>query len=145
MLSEQKGSQALYTPLGTRPRRIIGTVASIIKARDFRRLASAEERWSPQRIRSVAGTPWEPKLGRMDDTIPVRVHTPEEGDDIAKPPEAEDNKEPSKRRARITREDIVRLGFTLGCPGCKAISRNAPAQNHTELCRDRIEKEVIKE
>merc|ERR1711954_402840 len=49
------------------------------------------------------------------------------------------------RRARITREDIVRIGFTINCPGCKAISRNAPAQNHTELCRARIEAALISE
>ena len=31
------------------------------------------------------------------------------------------------------------MGFTIGCPGCRAISRNAPSQNHTETCRKRIE------
>merc|ERR1711873_82532 len=71
---------------------------------------------------------------------------PEEGDGgIANPPEDDATKEASKRRARTTRQDIIRLGFTLGCPGCKAISRNAPAQNHTESCRDRLEKELTKE
>ena len=39
----------------------------------------------------------------------------------------------------------MRIGFTLGCPGCRAISRNAPAQNHTEECRERLERELTKE
>ena len=91
-------------------------------------------------MNNVVGTPWQPQPGKLDDAIPVRVHMPEEGDNISKPPETED-KIANRRRARITREDVVRIGFTLGCPGCKAISRNAPAQNHTEECRERLEKE----
>ena len=44
-----------------------------------------------------------------------------------------------RRRAIITRDEVLKAGFTIGCPGCRAISRNAPSQNHTEVCRTRIE------
>ena len=38
------------------------------------------------------------------------------------------------------------MGFTIGCPGCKAISRGEKeSQNHTEECRARIEKALIEE
>merc|ERR1712240_395363 len=51
-----------------------------------------------------------------------------------------------KRRARISRTDVIRVGFTLGCPGCRAISRGEKeSQNHTEQCRARIEKALIEE
>merc|ERR1711951_156146 len=50
-----------------------------------------------------------------------------------------------KRRARITREEVAKVGFTVGCPGCRAISRNAPAQNHTETCRKRLEEAITKQ
>merc|ERR1711951_334153 len=50
-----------------------------------------------------------------------------------------------KRRARITREEVAKAGFTVGCPGCRAISRNAPAQNHTETCRKRLEEAITKQ
>ena len=95
----------------------------------------------------MKGTPWEPTPGKTDDAIPVRVRLPEEGETTPSPnpgslgEPAKDN----KRRARITREDVVRVGFTINCPGCKAISRNAPPQNHTEACRTRIEQALLKE
>ena len=116
----------------------------IVKARDFRRLGAAEDRWSAASIKAVSGTPWEPTPGKLDDAIPVRVRLAEEGG----PPEPAitgHEKEQVNRMSRITREDVVRIGFTLNCPGCKAISRNAPAQNHTEACRARIEEELLKE
>ena len=56
------------------------------------------------------GTPWEPIPGRSEDVIPVRVRLAEEGSvqvavNIGEPrPEI-------KKRARITREDDVRLSF----------------------------------
>ena len=84
--------------------------------------------------------------GRTEDSIPVRVRVSEEGESIAPNPDTLGAPKPDiKRRARITREDIVRIGYTINCPGCKAISRNAPAQNHTELCRKRIEAALISE
>ena len=87
----------------------------------------------------MKGTPWEPIPGTLDDAIPVHVRMPEEE---SKPAEAGIPTEPQreiKRRARITREEVARAGFTVGCPGCRAVSRNAPSQNHTEACRKRIE------
>ena len=126
---------------------IIGTTLGTVKARDFKRLGSNEDRWNKEVVTSVQGTPWEPTPGKADDAIPVRVRLAEEGRE-QEPPKPIDQgieREEIKRRARITREDVVRIGFTLNCPGCKAISRNAQAQNHTEACRSRIEEELTKE
>ena len=125
---------------------IIGTPDGVVKARDFKRLAHAEERSSASAICGMKGTPWEPIPGKVDDSIPVRVRLPEEGQPPG--PDPVNLGEPHrdiKRRARITREDVVRIGFTLNCPGCRAISRNAPSQNHTEACRARIEQALLKE
>ena len=36
----------------------------------------------------------------------------------------------------------MKIGFTPGCPGCKAVNRGLPAQNHTELFRYRVEEHV---
>ena len=125
---------------------IVGTEYGVIKARDSKRLASAEERWNLQHVRSIAGTPWEPIPGKSADAIPVRIRLAEEGSaPIIDPASLSDPPLEIRRRSRITREDVVRIGYTLGCPGCKAISRNAPSQNHTEVCRARIEEALIKE
>jgi hypothetical protein len=121
---------------------VVGTPEGVIKARDLKRLPPGEERWNSDGIASVKGTPWEPVPGRAADTIPVRVRLAEEECDIAQPSIGEP-KEEIKRRAIISREDVVKVGFTVGCPGCSAISRKARAENHTEACRLRIEKALI--
>merc|ERR1712074_524106 len=114
--------------------------------RDFKRLGASEDRWNSESIRKFVGTPWEPVPGRAEDSIPVRVRVSEEGESIMPNPDTLGTpKLDIKRRARITREDIVRVGYTINCPGCKAISRYAPAQNHTELCRARVEAALISE
>ena len=43
------------------------------------------------------------------------------------------------RRMRITREFIRKVGFTIGCQGCRAVNRGQSAVNHNEECRRRIE------
>jgi len=43
------------------------------------------------------------------------------------------------RRMRITREFIRKVGFTIGCPGCRAVDRGQSAVSHNEECRHRIE------
>ena len=125
---------------------IIGTPEGVVKARDFKRLPSLEERWNFETICAVQGTPWEPVPGRSGDSLPVRVHIAEEGS-VPVNPDSISTEPPKdiKRRARITREDVVRLGFTHRCPGCIAISRDAPSQNHTEECRNRLEEALLKE
>ena len=125
---------------------ILGTPLGIIKCRDFKRIAMKEERWNFEFLQTINGTPWAPVPGQVSDAIPVRVHMPEEGT----PPRDADNipcdpPKNIKRRARITRDDIIKVGYTHRCPGCVAISRNAPAQNHTEECRRRVEDALLRE
>merc|ERR1711867_215660 len=98
------------------------------------------------RIRKLQGTPWQPIPGRNDETIPVRVHLAEEGSVLPNPSSIGEPKPEIRRRARISRNDVIRVGYTIGCPGCRAISRGEKeAQNHTEECRTRIEKALIEE
>ena len=77
--------------------------------------------------------------GKPGDAIPVHVKMPEEEEEGTRrdPDTLGEPHRTIRGRARITRADIIKLGFTIGCPGCRAISRNAPSQNHTEACRER--------
>ena len=120
---------------------IIGTDQGVIKARDFKRRGSDQERWSAEAVLGIKGVPWEPVPGRAQDEVPVRVYLPQESE----PPQPVDlgSERPEvRRRVYIRREDVIKYGFTIGCPGCQAVSRNAPSQNHTEACRARIEKHM---
>ena len=59
---------------------IIGTKEGVIKARDFRRKAIAEERWNKEHFTSIKGTPWEPNPGRESDyRVQSRVIMPDVG------------------------------------------------------------------
>ncbi len=48
------------------------------------------------------------------------------------------------RRHRITKRDLEKFGFTVGCPDCRAANRGSTAVGHTEECRKRIMEEVEK-
>ena len=48
------------------------------------------------------------------------------------------------RRLRISRQDIEKYGFTVNCPGCRAVNRGQAAQNHSEECRKSILEEIRK-
>ena len=87
---------------------IIGTSEGVVKARDFKRMGSPEERWNIESILGFVGTPWEPVPGQVADSIPVRVRVSEEGESILPSPDTLGEHKPEiKRRARITREDCV--------------------------------------
>ena len=88
---------------------IVGTSEGVVKARDFKRLGSPAERWDKNAVLSIRGTPWEPIPGRSDDAIPSRVHLPEEGSAVGDPMAGEP-KDNIRRRARISRSDIIRVG-----------------------------------
>lgn len=49
----------------------------------------------------------------------------------------------AQRRIRITKADLVKYGYTPGCPRCAALQGGAkdPACHHTEECRFRIDGE----
>ena len=50
----------------------------------------------------------------------------------------------TKRRWKITKEDIDKHGIAPGCLGCRTIKAGLPRQNHNENCRKRIEEEIMK-
>ena len=48
------------------------------------------------------------------------------------------------RRARLKPEDFDKFGYTVGCPGCDQLQIEGSARNnHNEVCRDRIEAELM--
>ena len=105
----------------------IGIEQGVIKARDFKRKASIEERWSRDKVLGIRGVPWEPVPGKGESELSVQVHLPTEREE-PKPVEEGTERREIRRRVRIRREDVMKYGYTIGCPGCQAVSRNAPAQ-----------------
>ena len=89
------------------------------------------------------GLPWEPVPGRGTAKLTVNVQVPrvirnEDEEETAKP------KEYTVKGFRISPKDFESIGHTPLCPGCRAIIMKQPAQSHSKICRERVEKELTK-
>ena len=90
-----------------------------------------------EKFNKVKGTPWEPVPGRQGIELKCRINLPEDKDPVERVMSGEP-REVVPRRVRITREQVRMAGFTVGCPGCRAVNRGLPAVNHNEECRKRF-------
>ena len=55
-----------------------------------------------------------------------------------------DNRTRATSRVYIRRSDLLRVGYTEHCPGCKAARQKRPTSfNHNEACRRRIERKLL--
>ena len=53
--------------------------------------------------------------------------------------------ETGARRLKLAKKDFAQFGLTIGCAGCKQLTRaSGSAVNHSENCRSRIEAELAK-
>ena len=117
---------------------IVGTSEGVIKVRDVRRYGIDRDKWDLAKFNDFKGVPWEPVPGREGIELKCRVNIPRDNSRL-EPPMVGEARDPIRRRARITREMVRMLVFTVGCEGCRAINRNLPAVNHNETCRKRFE------
>ena len=94
---------------------IVGTPDGIIKARDFKRHSSIEERWNIEQFNAFRGVPWATIPGMESDDIKSRVELPEPKGPII-PPEVPQSKPiQPPRRIMLRQDDVIKAGFTKGC------------------------------
>ena len=113
----------------------IGTSSGVIRARTVKR-RPISERWNKELIFTVVGTPWNPAPGTASGALKTAAIVPGEEDGLADMP---GEAIAQARRAKILRRDFDDISFTQGCPGCTALRSKARAQNHSEICRQRVE------
>ena len=106
--------------------------------RDIRRHGIETDKWNLSQFNDFKGVPWEPVPGREGIEIKCRVNLPRDRSGV-EPPMVGEDRPLVHRRVKITREQVRLMGFTVGCPGCRAVNRNLPAVNHNETCRGRFE------
>jgi len=148
MRPESKGEQKLETRwengvyLGVRTESgeiIVGNQEGVVKVRTFA-VRPRGEQWILEELTQLKGTPWEPIPGRGRIELKSRVHIPTDTDgNELKEPEA---RKEQIRRLKIRREDVIKYGITLGCPGCRAVNREVKGVNHNEKCRVRLEEAI---
>ena len=131
--------------LGINPRTnmgIVGTPQGIIYARSIRRRPEGE-RWSADAVRRLRGTPSDPKgIQHQDEEAQEQEAEQQPRQQPRRPdvyfPDAEASI-PIPRRTYITAEDYIKYGYTIGCPGCIAMSNQSKRRKpHTEACRARF-------
>ena len=138
---------------------IVGIPQGGVKCGTYSRMDS-DNRWNPDVILSMRGTPSEPAPGRMDSRIPVSIdeHGIELGHDDAKAPDRDDVHDEvpgfvrkiGQDRLHVSRKAISRYGPTDGCAACTAISLRGHlpgklGHNHSDDCRKRIIEEMEKD
>ncbi len=61
----------------------------MLKVRGIRRLPREEDRWNPDRIEKMQGTPWEPVPGRCGVQIKTAIHSRKREESIQEPMKGE--------------------------------------------------------
>ena len=124
---------------------IIGDEHGVWKTRTLHR-KPVEERWDAEDLRKVTGVPWknsseDPEADGED--LPEIIKLMD--DDEAQRHQDEAIKDAVPRSFAIKKEDLIKYGYTSGCPGCKAVLRATARQGHTAACRRRLEKDMAAE
>ena len=120
---------------------IIGTSRGCIKVRDIRRFGLASDRWNFESFNKFKGVPWEPTPGHGSIELRAKVSFPSMP---IQPSQSEPSRDFHPRRFRIVKRDFQVIGHTPMCGGCKALIRGNAPVNHSELCRSRVERELIR-
>ena len=122
----------------------------IRKARAIRRREEGE-RWRPEEILAVRGTPLQPPPGTDDQRIRTRMEpgiaNPQLiGDPVTKEEVSQElgqARHPFHLMRTDVREAAKRIGYTMNCKGCKAVELVYSSRPmHTSVCRARMECEI---
>ena len=128
---------------GTSAEIVLGTPKGIVRARDVRIISDPAVRWNAGFVLRCT-TAFEQYIDPSQQ-IPDKITTepsPVVTDGLPEMPEVT----AKSRRMRLVPQDFQLYGYTGGCPGCIHLRRGGGGQsrNHTQECRDRLEKEIEK-
>eukprot|EP00971_Amphidinium_carterae_P328281 6460072-Amphidinium_carterae.2 len=98
------------------------TIGGVVRARSFRRLGAAD-RSARAMVETMAGTPWQPVPGTMDDVVPVKIDAPIPG--VVGPRPAAVAEVPGVPRGVYIRRgvELEKFGPMENCPGCRAYTQ----------------------
>ena len=131
----------------------------VIRTNAVTRLVPSQ-RWKPQAILAITGTPSKPTARDYDDSIIESFANPHLLADAEDRAKLDDDMKTdvdlplclhSDRRLpslRITREDLERYGYTEGCPRCMHTQLGVVKHinsNHWDSCRRRVYRRMFQE
>ena len=112
---------------------LIGDADGIHKTRSIKR-RPPEEMWNRDAIEAISYFPWNPKKSDVAPQ-PLRLEDREPSASGSAIPRIINPPVPNARRLYITHNDVIKHGFTPGCPGCSAICDKRKPVGHNEICR----------
>ena len=124
----------------------------IRKARSIRRRAEGE-RWRPEELLAVRGTPLNPNPDANDSRVRTRMEPGVANDQIVGDPVTKEDvsaelgtsRHPFHLMRKDVREAAKVIGFTRNCKGCKAVELGYTSRPmHSDECRPRMEEQIRK-
>jgi len=121
--------------------RLVGIEDGSVCVSSSVRLMPDSESWSVEWVNKILGTPWRPKgsgPGSEEDTA-VEVIPAGNPLDVGHPQPRKQRQEGAPREVYITKEHIVKFGYTASCLKRRAMREGFQVtRGHSSLCRERI-------
>ena len=118
---------------------IVGNKEGVFRTRTIRRVP-VEDRWRFELIQEVAGVPWKcsPQSDEAEQVVQDAVQ-PSPSDSPVMPPEPPHVvcKEEAPWRLYVKTDLLKQIGYTPGCPGCRALQTRRTRVGHSDECRKR--------
>ena len=126
--------------------RSVGNLSGILIVQSVRR-KSEEERWNPDLVKGLKGTPWDLNPGQeagcnLGGTLGMPIFLEPECPEVPRVAPEIFEKQAPNRKHYIQKSDLDKYGYTPSCPACSEGRAGAPRTGgvfHSSGCRARIE------
>ena len=96
-----------------------------------------------EKFNAFRGVPWSTVPGYEQDEIKSHIVLPPPSGPIIPPEAAQEKPTHAPRRIGLRQDDVIKAGFTKGCPGCLDIHAGKGGMRgsatHNEECREKVE------
>lgn len=118
---------------------IVGNKEGVFKSRTVRRVP-VEDRWHSDLLQSLGGSPWKvnPQAEEAEQVMQDEVPSaPLAAPAIPPEPPHVAFREEAPHRVYVKTDVLKQIGYTLGCPGCRALQTGRMRVGHSDDCRKR--------
>ena len=118
---------------------IVGNNDGVFKTRIVRRVPF-DDRWHYGLLQSLGGVPWKPnpQVDESEKVVQDAVPPlPSGSPTIPQAPPHVIFKEEAPRKVYVKTDLLKQIGYTFGCPGCRALQPGRTRVGHSDECRKR--------
>ena len=150
---ESRWESGLYLGVKTNTtERIVGNLSGIFIVQSVRRKPE-EERWNPDLVKGMKGTPWDPNPGQESGgnsggTLGMPIFLEPECPEVPRVAPETFEKQAQSRKHYIMKSDLDKYGYTPSCPACSETRAGLARTGgvfHSPECRARIENRMAED